>query len=200
MNSINRTLAALNPASDDFQVFRLRYMAYTRDKSIEENDAEIFMDEYDGLENCKSYLYCQGDQPVASIRSCFCNSIEEGQKVPAMEVFGSDIRRTIGGESKFVESNKFVIHPDFQNLGRRIMVPLFTFIFSEAMRTGADYVITAVRPAHAAFYKQMSFSPISQEMSYPHLSFKTVLLASNVSDAQSSTSPLLRRIFKNAVH
>ncbi len=53
---------------------------------------------------------------------------------------------------------------------------VYNNIACAANETTAKYIIAAVRSAHIKFYKRLFFSPISEEKSYPHLKFKTILL------------------------
>ena len=111
------------------------------------------------------------------MRVCEYNTIER-LKVPVMEVFEEEIRNNIGYNSTFVEINKFVIDPSFQRKGgAEARMLLIASMVEEAVRRGAACMLLAVRPAHVRFYKMLGCQQISDIKSYPHLSFKTVLMA-----------------------
>jgi len=180
------------------EVFEVRYQAYQNNNSIDKNDEEKFVDEYDSAPNCVSHLeYCKG-LPAGSIRACVYDPSYAVNTVPAMDIFSPEIEREIGWNSVFVESNKFVIHPQFQNRGYRTKLSLFKFIFGLAQKAKADYIITCVREEHAEFYERLLFSRISDSKRYPHLKFDTVLLACSLRDAglragKISNSCMLKR-------
>jgi len=97
-------------------VFSLRYNAYIEDGSIEKNNTQRFFDEYDHLPNCQSFLTYLDEELIGSIRACqyIPNRHED---VPVMEIFKKEIEEAIGLNKSFVESNKFVIAPEFQRKG-----------------------------------------------------------------------------------
>ncbi len=158
-------------------VFSVRYRAYVANDSIDANQTKRFFDEYDRMDNCQSYLTYLGNNIVGSIRAC---TFIPGQNedIPAMEIFEQEIKDNIGIDKPFVESNKFVVVPEFQRRGGvRARFHLFQNAVSSALEVGADRMITAVRPEHVRFYKIFHCQPISKIKSYPHLKFDTVLLA-----------------------
>lgn len=168
-------VAARGPLLD--RVYSMRYRSYRTENYISENRSKKFMDEYDAMPNCTSYLMYSKEKTVASIRSCIYDP-KHKLPVPAMEIFEDEIRETVGYEKAFVEVNKFVVEPEFQNSGgRSARFSLFCSVVKETFDSGAENVIIAVRPAHVRFYRMFSCTPISEIKTYPHLNFKTVLLA-----------------------
>lgn len=111
------------------------------------------------------------------MRICEYNPVEK-LPVPVMEIFDEEIRDNIGYNSTFVEINKFVIDPSFQRKGGvEARMLLVATMVEEAMRRGSSSMLLAIRPAHTRFYKMLGCHQISGIKSYPHLSFKTVLMA-----------------------
>ena len=157
-------------------VYSMRYRSYSARDYIDKNSSRKFMDEYDLMPNCTSYLTFLGKKAIGSIRACVFTP-EEGFRIPAMEVFEKEIEEHLGFDEPFVESNKFVIAPDFQKRGGvKARFYLFRKIIEKAIESNAPNIITAVRAEHIKFYKMLYFVPISDSKRYPHLSFDTVLL------------------------
>ncbi len=158
-------------------VYSVRYRSYIADDYIEPNNTRRFFDEFDHQENAQSFLTYCNDELVGSIRSCvFTPKLD--MDVPVMEIFDKELRSEVGYENPFVESNKFVIAPEYQRRGGiRARFNMFRNIVNSAKESGANTIVTAVRPEHINFYKMFFFSLISETKSYPHLKFKTVLLA-----------------------
>ncbi len=94
-----------------------------------------------------------------------------------MEVFKEELEAHIGYDSPFVEANKFVIDPSFQQCSCvKVRFNMFRNIVEEAFSLDARSIVIAVRPEHIKFYRMLYFYPVSEEKHYPHLAFKTVLL------------------------
>jgi N-acyl-L-homoserine lactone synthetase len=169
------TVVAKGPMLD--RVYSMRYRSYSAENYIEENSSLKFIDDYDGKPNSTCFLLYHQNKAIGSMRVCEYNTIER-LKVPVMEVFEEEIRNNIGYNSTFVEINKFVIDPSFQRKGgAEARMLLIASMVEEAVRRGAACMLLAVRPAHVRFYKMLGCQQISDIKSYPHLSFKTVLMA-----------------------
>lgn len=159
------------------RVYSMRYRSYSAEGYIEENSSLKFIDEYDNKPNSTCFLLYHQNKAVGSMRTCVFDSSER-LAVPVMDVFDEEIRNTIGYGSTFVEVNKFVIDPTFQRKGGvEARMLLVGTVVEEAIRKGSSSIVIAVRPAHVRFYKMLGCHQISDAKSYPHLSFKTVLMA-----------------------
>ncbi len=158
------------------QVYAMRYQSYYAQGYIAKNSTESFIDEYDEFPNSTSFLIYSGSKALGSIRT----SVFDPQvrlSVPTMEVFYTEIGAHLGFNSPFVEANKFVVNPGFQQRGGvRARFHIFRNIVEKAIESGSESIITAVRPEHVKFYDLLYFYPISKIKNYPHLSFKTILL------------------------
>lgn len=168
------SVVAKGPMLD--RVYTMRYRSYSGKGYIEKNSSRIFMDEYDSKLNCTSFLTYYKNKPFGSIRACvFEPSIQN--TVPVMEVFGKEIGETIGYDSTFIEANKFVIDPSFQDkAGAVARMNVYENIMNSIEEHNAKYLIAGIRTEHIKFYNFMHFEVKSEERSYPHLSFKTVLV------------------------
>jgi N-acyl-L-homoserine lactone synthetase len=159
------------------RVYSMRYKSYSAEGYIDENSSLKFIDEYDGKSNSTCFLLYHQNKAIGSMRTCVFDAHERAA-VPVMEVFDEEIRNTIGYDNTFVEINKFVIDPSFQRKGGvEARMLLVGTVVEEAVRRGSSSIVLAVRPAHVRFYKMLGCNPISEAKSYPHLSFKTVLMA-----------------------
>lgn len=170
-----RTVVARGPMLD--RVYSMRYKSYSAENYIEENSSLKFIDEYDGKPNSTCYLLYHQNKTIGSMRICEYNT-RERLAVPVMEIFNDEIKENIGYEGTFVEINKFVIDPSFQRKGgTEARMLLIATMVEEAIRRESSAMLLAIRPAHVRFYKMLGCHQISDIKSYPHLSFKTVLMA-----------------------
>ena len=159
------------------RVYSMRYKSYSAEGYIEENSSLKFIDEYDDKPNSTFFLLYHQNKAIGSMRTCAFDSSKR-LPVPVMEVFDEEIKNTIGYDSTFVEVNKFVIDPSFQRKGGvEARMLLVGTVVEEAIRKGSSSIVIAVRPAHVRFYTMLGCHQISDAKSYPHLSFKTVLMA-----------------------
>lgn len=169
------TIAATGPMLD--RVYSMRYRSYSNQGYVNKNSSQKFIDDYDVMPNCTSYLMYQNRKAVASIRACLY-SPESDTPVPCMEIFKEELAQNIGFDSSFVEVNKFVVDPEFQRRGgKKARLLLFSSIVKETFDNDAKNVVIAVRPEHINFYKMFYCKTISEVKVYPHLNFETVLMA-----------------------
>jgi hypothetical protein len=161
------------------RVYSMRYRSYSAEGYIAENSSLKFIDEYDNKPNSVCFLAYQKTKAIGSMRACVYDPSKESL-IPVMEVFENEIRDNIGYDNILVEMNKFVIDPTFQRKGgmhARLM--LMGSVLNESISRNAKAVLVAVRPEHTRFYQIFGGKVISGIKSYPHLSFKTVLMVCN---------------------
>lgn len=161
------------------RVYSMRYRSYSAEGYIAENSSQKFIDEYDNKSNSVCFLAYQKTKAIGSMRACVYDPSKE-LLIPVMEVFENEIRDNIGYDNTLVEMNKFVIDPTFQRKGgmhARLM--LMGSVLNESISRNAKAVLVAVRPEHTRFYQIFGGKVISGIKSYPHLSFKTVLMVCN---------------------
>ena len=165
-------------------IFELRYTAYLDKASIKENAEHIFTDPYDNAPNCHSFIeYIEG-MPAGSIRACLYEPSNPHLKIPAQELFPAEMEAHIGNDTCVVESNKFVVHPMFQNRAMRLKFTLFKNVFDKAIEIGADYLVTSPRATQVDFYRGMQFEPISGVKRSLALDFDVVLMACDLNKAR----------------
>lgn len=171
------SIAAKGPMLD--RVYSMRYRSYSAENYIEENSSHKFIDEYDAVPNSTCFLAYHKSKAIGSIRACVFNP-KLNLAIPAMEVFEQEIKNSIGYDDIFVEGNKFVIDPNYQRKGGiQARLLLVGTVVQEAIRQNAASILVAVRPAHVKFYQMLGCKVASEAKSYPHLSFKTVLMVCN---------------------
>lgn len=159
------------------RVYGMRYRSYSADGYIKENTSQKFIDEYDDKPNSVCFLAYQQTKAIGSMRACVYDPSQENSMIPVMEVFDEELRNHVGYDNIFVEMNKFVIDPSFQRKGgmhARLM--LMGSVLNESIKRNATSVVVAVRTEHIRFYQLFGGKVISDVKSYPHLSFKTVLM------------------------
>ncbi|WP_039913218.1 GNAT family N-acetyltransferase [Cellvibrio mixtus] len=168
------SVVAKGPMLD--RVYSMRYKSYGAEGYIEENSSLKFIDEYDGKPNSVCFLAYHRNNIVGSIRACVYDP-SKGAGIPIMECFEKEIRNTIGYDNVFLEPNKFVIDPQFQRRGGiQARFLLLGTAVEEAARQKASNIVVAVRTEHIKFYQMFGGRLASEEKSYPHLNFKTVLM------------------------
>lgn len=169
------SIKAYGPLFD--HVFSIRYESYSAEDYIEKNSARRFMDEYDSMPNCTSYLTYYEKRPMGSIRLCRYTPGEDW-KIPVMHIYKNEIEKEVGLDKSFLEVNRFVIHPDFQRKGGiQARFSVYKNIITEADKAETHCVLAAVREEHVRFYRMVNFTPISDLKAYRGLKFKTILMA-----------------------
>lgn len=159
------------------RVYSMRYRSYSAEGYIQENSSHKFIDEFDDKPNSVCFLAYQQTKAIGSMRACVYDPSVKNSVVPVMEVFDEELRNNVGYDNIFVEMNKFVIDPAFQRKGgmhARLM--LMGSVLNESLQRNATSVVVAVRTEHIRFYELFGGKVISGIKSYPHLSFKTVLM------------------------
>lgn len=162
--------------------YNLRYRSYRSVDAIPVNDQQIFTDKYDAQENVRTYLIWHEGQPVASVRSLTWSATYNWAPTDSIVLFEEEIAQHIGLNTPVLESNRYVVDPEFK--GRKSLMAQMLLFRIQAIGSRIDnceYVITAVRPRHASFYKRfMNFEPISEELAIEQVAFPIQLLATPV--------------------
>ncbi len=158
-------------------VFKMRYESYYGKEFIEESSSKLFMDEYDGLSNSRSYLTFKNQKAIGSIRGCIYDPGKD-LPIPIADVFYHEIEKAVGFDRSMLEINKFVISPHFQRRGGlRARFMIYSNVVDAAVEQGAEFLVAGVREEHIEYNKSMfGFELASDLRSYPHLKFKTALM------------------------
>lgn len=177
-------LSKTTPNATSKAIFELRYTAYLDKASIKENANHMFSDPYDEAPNCHSFIEYVEGMPAGSIRACVYDPSSPHLTIPAQELFPDEVEACIGRDTRIVESNKFVVHPMFQNRAMRLKFTLFKNVFDKAIEIGADYLITSPRATQVDFYRGMQFEAISGVKRSLALDFDVVLMACDLNKAR----------------
>lgn len=162
------------------EAYALRYRAYRSVDGIAESTDELACDKYDNQQNARTHLIWYEGKPVASVRSLVWSSAYDWQRTTCVDAYHSVIRSHFGMQMPLLESNRFVVDPEFK--GRKSLQAqylLFRIQTASCLYDRCPYVITAVRERHIPFYQRlMGFEPISDPIRVKGFQFDTVLLAS----------------------
>lgn len=169
------SIEARGPMLD--RVFDIRYRSYYSGNYIDAKDSMRFMDEYDPMPGSKSFLTYAAGKLIGSIRSCVYKP-NVFVRIPIFDVFEREISESVGKEHTLVEANKFVVAPEYQKKGGlRARFSIYRNIADTVIKENASALVAGVREEHIKFYKALHFKPVTDARSYPHLNFKTVLMA-----------------------
>jgi|GEM_PF-3082149 len=168
--------AQQNPSQAQL-AYQIRYQAYLDRASITANSTQTFTDDYDDTPNCLTHVEFIEGAPAGSIRACIYDPLRPDLTVPAQELCPLEVENALDQKSKFVESNKFVVHPSYQHKAMALKFSLFRYVFDIAIEIGADYILTSPRATQTDFYERMLFKPISGVKRSLALDFDVVLMA-----------------------
>lgn len=189
------SIQASGPRLDN--VFTLRYKSYLDGNYIEESESKRFFDQYDSQENCISYLTYLNQKIIGSIRCCYFKSASS-QSIPLMDHFSSLIENKLGKGNSYLEVNKLVVDPVFQNKkGILARFNIYANVIEVVDGTGVDYVLVAVRPEHVRFYKKMFYESISDVTSYPGLKFPVIIMACKRKYFEMARSYIADKVARN---
>jgi hypothetical protein len=159
--------------------YQLRYRSYRSVDGIAENAEGIAVDDYDTQSNARTHLIWYEGKPVASVRSLIWSEKYDWQSTTCVDAYRSAVQAEFGLTTPILESNRYVVDPDFK--GRKSLMAqylLFRIQTTSCLFDRCEYVITAVRTNHIPFYKRlMGFYPISEPTQVEGFQFETVLLA-----------------------
>jgi len=93
------------------KVYKLRYLAYLSNNSIESNPDKSFSDKYDSYSSSINHIAVAESKIIGSIRGCFYDPANPHKGLPSFEVFKSEIEKEIGLNDTIFESCRFVIEP-----------------------------------------------------------------------------------------
>jgi hypothetical protein len=160
-------------------VYRLRYEAYRREDFVPVNAEGVVHDEFDDLPNSYCYGVYIDDELVSSIRFHY---LTPGYRTsPSYSVFGDILDPLLDRGMTILDPGRFtadyeasLAYPALPFLTLRIptiAVPYFN----------VRYVLSTVRPEHAAFYRRIYRSELLGEARFYHgLSFPMVLMACDI--------------------
>lgn len=184
--------------------YRIRHAGYRAYGFVEDRADGLFVDKYDGRPNVKMVVVYKNGVAAATVRVCLFDAsgqVPEADRVPAMEIFETEIREMLSGfadpgaPTRAVEVGRLSRLPEFAN-DKTIIHALFRAVGYLVLHTRADIVLNACRTHHLPMYRRFGFQKIQEPRLYPNLNFETVLAACFRSHfgAARSELPFLRGI------
>lgn len=149
-------------------VYRLRYDAYIRERTIESNFGRRLSDRYDDLDNAWIFGVFADDELAASIRLNIATVATP--EIPALMVFGDILEPMIASGKTIIDPTRFVVE---QSAARRL--PELSYL---TVRIGwmageyfsADVILATVRAEHQAFYRRtFGHELLCEPRAYPSL-------------------------------
>lgn len=183
----NGYLAEMCIEQDSLEIaYHLRYRAYRNVDAIPSNSEELFTDPYDQQKNSRTFLIWYEDRPVASVRGLIWSADYSWAPAPSVKIFEKEVEKHLGLRTPLLESNRYVVDPEFT--GRKSLnaqMLLFRIQTLASIADKCEYVITAVRPRHVRFYERfMNFYPISESKTVAQVNFPIQLLATPLSSRE----------------
>ena len=160
-------------------VYRLRYEAYRREEFIPINSDEMVRDEFDELPNAYCFgVYIDGEL-VSSVR--FHHLTPEFRTSPSHSVFPDILDPLLDKGLTILDPGRFTA--DYEASLAFPALPYLTLRLPTVavQYFNVRYVLSTVRPEHAAFYRRVYRSEqIGAERFYHGLSFPMVLMACDI--------------------
>jgi hypothetical protein len=165
--------------------YKLRHDAYLSYNFIHEDPSGLFEDDYDSRDNVRILVAYKNGRPAGTVRVVLfdpCGTFPQADKVPAMEIFGDEIRALTApqeGENRYrraVEVGRLARSAEFAN-DKAVMHTLFRAVGYLVLFFRADFVLNACRPHHMPIYRRFGFDKLEEPKLYPGLTFAAGLMA-----------------------
>jgi hypothetical protein len=170
-------------------IFRLRYEAGMRDRTIYQRSSPNFSDYYDDAGNAYLLGLYIDDGLASSIR--FHIGSKEQRRFPSLDLFPDSLKSELELGHVIIDCTRFVSDEHLSLLNRELPYATLRFCVLAAEHFKADYLITAVSPAHQAFYRRaFNYRPASEARLHPHLATYVRLMTM---DYKGAADALYRR-------
>lgn len=169
----------VDPADQFDPIYHLRYEAYRRESFVAANNQEIVRDEFDELPNAYCFgIYLDG-RLVSSVR--FHYMTPEFRMAPSYSVFTETLDPMLERGDTMIDPGRFttdyeasLAYPALPYLTLRIPTMAVQYF-------NVRYVLSSVRPEHAAFYRRVYRSQqLAGPRFYHGLTFPMVLYACEI--------------------
>jgi hypothetical protein len=169
----------VHPGDQYDPVYRLRYEAYRREAFVAPNDQQVVRDEFDELPNAYTYGVYIDDRLVSSVR--FHYMTPQYRTAPSHSVFTDVLDPMLSAGDTMIDPGRFttdyeasLAYPALPYLTLRIPTMAVQYF-------NVRYVLSSVRPEHAAFYRRVYRSQQLAGPRYYHgLTFPMVLYACEI--------------------
>jgi hypothetical protein len=169
----------VNPEEQFDPVYRLRYEAYRREAFVPINDQHVVRDEFDDLPNAYTFGVYIDDRLVSSVRLHYMTP--EFRMAPSYSVFTDILDPMIERGDTMIDPGRFTT--DYEASLAFPALPYLTLrIPTMAVQYfNVRYVLSSIRPEHAAFYRRVYRSQqLAAERYYHGLTFPMVLYACEI--------------------
>ncbi len=163
------------------EIYRLRYEAYRREQSIEPNDAELFYDDYDELDNVQIFGLYVEDRLVSSIRIHVAS--QDQPRFPSRATFADLLDPELAAGKVIIDPTRFVTDRDVSQSLTGLPHLTLRLCWMAAQHYDADHFLVAIRTEHQAFYRRtFNHRLICPERPYPMLKAPISLMTLRHSD------------------
>ena len=169
----------VQPGDQYDPVYRLRYEAYRRESFVAPNDQQVIRDEFDELPNAYTFGVYIDDRLVSSVR--FHYMTPDFRTAPSHSVFTDVLDPMLARGDTMIDPGRFttdyeasLAYPALPYLTLRIPTMAVQYF-------NVRYVLSSIRPEHAAFYRRVYRSQQLAGPRYYHgLTFPMVLYACEI--------------------
>ena len=157
-------------------IFRLRYEAYRREKTIPECSSGTFSDAYDDTGLVKLFgVYVDGNL-VSSIRIHVANA--ETPYFPSLGPFSDILQPEIESEKTIIDPTRFATDMAASRQLKGLPHITLRLCWLAAEHYNAEHFLVAVRPEHQAFYRRtFQHQAICEARTYPLLATPISLMS-----------------------
>ncbi|HVV92262.1 MAG TPA: hypothetical protein VHD15_02475 [Hyphomicrobiales bacterium] len=149
-------------------IFRLRYDAYLRERTIGERPSRRVADRADGAANAYVFGLWLDGRLASSIRVHVASP--EHPDTPAAHVFPEFIEPALAAGKTIVDPTRFVADYDVARINPELPYLTVRLAYIATGYFRADLGIATVRAEHQAFYRRlMAFEPVCPPRPYPGL-------------------------------
>ncbi|MBC8129792.1 MAG: hypothetical protein H7Y08_05670 [Rhizobiaceae bacterium] len=171
--------------ADRETIYRLRYDAYWREKTIWERADARFTDDYDKDENAFVFGVTIDGALAGSIRLHVVSPL--CRRGPAVDTYGDILGPLLDGGETFVDPSRFVTNPLVRPGAKLLPFAVTRLACMAAEHFATDWMLATVRLEHAAFYRRFcSLKPLTAPRTYPCLMKPLMLLGERNEDIRES--------------
>lgn len=157
------------------EIYRLRYRAYLKEKTIPPNREHRISDRFDDLANSWIFGVYYDGVLASSLRISVASPA--WPDTPSMEVFPEALKPELAKGRVMVDPTRFVADPDYAD--RPVELPYMTLRLAHVACDyfHADLGLASVRSEHQAFYRRAFMHTIAPPRDYPGLTKPICLMA-----------------------
>ena len=149
-------------------IFRLRYQAYVRDRTIPSSASGMFSDRYDEIGNFYLFGLYINDELSSSVRLHVPS--RERPHSPSLEVFPDVLQPELDAGKVVIDATSFVADANIARRHRGLPYATFRLCMLAARYFIADQILAPVAAQHQAFYRRaFNYQLICEPRAYPLL-------------------------------